>query len=615
MLPLSAWSYCSKLSPSCEFNVGMHNSYHISPSENTLGALILLGDTDTAAAINYTHPTLEAQFAAGLTTFEIDVFADPSGGLFKSPGVVAIKTETVPSDYATIMSEPGFKVMLIQDVDIQTHCYTLASCIAKLMALSRTKTTYVLLEIKTATPPFPEEAPFQPTTALKMDDALWAALEAEVSAASSATPPIKFLLDGEDDSADYIAYVAGKATPTKVLVPNLEDMTAVPTGWSKTDTYVSCNDVTVAGPCALGSTAKELVEADYLVRAISDGFPNWKSARASATLASGAQIIHTDYPDKLKMLIESESYVCGSDSTMGTQVWGMCSKKNKIPTLGSFCTGCSMKQAACPEDTTTCDEGQVCMDTSWGLEGYHNHKCITASFGNSSRMDEDDPCFARDTFAVSPDGESIPMASLKSGDLVMDGPGSVARVIVNQHREATFKSSLLEITHANGELSLTPDHVLEVDGVFVPARLASAGTMLGDSEVSRVTVTAGEVINPLTTSGKILTQGGVLATTYPEWVAEYMLSSRLVPLPISLSNLLSYVFPETTQAYYDAVIEPLVTKAHPKHLKAALPAPLLPAAFLFGDLALASGFAGFALASPMVLVAAAAVALAAKARK
>ena len=29
-------------------------------------------------------------------------------------------------------------------------------------------------------------------------------------------------------------------------------------------------------------------------------------------------------------------------------------------------------------------------------------------------------------------GEAVPMASLKSGDLVMDGPNSVARLIVNQ---------------------------------------------------------------------------------------------------------------------------------------------------------------------------------------
>ena len=32
-------------------------------------------------------------------------------------------------------------------------------------------------------------------------------------------------------------------------------------------------------------------------------------------------------------------------------------------------------------------------------------------------------------------------------------------------------------------------------------------------------------------AGKILTQGGVLATTYPEWIAEYMLSCSVVPLP------------------------------------------------------------------------------------
>jgi len=204
------------------------------------------------------------------------------------------------------------------------------------------------------------------------------------------------------------------------------------------------------------------------------------------------------------------------------------------------------------------------------------------------------------------------MASLKSGDLVMDGPSSVARIIVNQHRKATFNSTLLKLEHANGELSLTFDHVLEVGGQFVPARLASAGTKLGKSVVSRATTTMGEVINPLTTSGKILTQGGVLASTYPEWIAEYMLSSYLVPLPLSMSNLISYLFPETTQAYYDTLIEPLVTKVHPKHLKAALPAALYPVAFLAGDLALSAGFFTFCLASPtgLALAAIAFVALA-----
>ena len=184
-----------------------------------------------------------------------------------------------------------------------------------------------------------------------------------------------------------------------------------------------------------------------------------------------------------------------------------------------------------------------------------------------------------------------------------------------QHRVASVKSSLLKIEHSNGEISLTPDHVLEVDGKFVPARLVSAGSRLGESEVSGVTTNMGEVINPLTTSGKILTQGGVLASTYPEWIAEYMLTSYLVPLPLSLCNLVSYLFPETTQAYYDALIEPLVASAHPKHLKAALPAFLVPAAFLVGDLALTVGFLAFSMGFPIAIAAAVAVAVAAKVRK
>jgi len=232
----------------------------------------------------------------------------------------------------------------------------------------------------------------------------------------------------------------------------------------------------------------------------------------------------------------------------------------------------------------------------------------------SAKGEDGAPCFARDTFALSAAGEPVPMAALRSGDIVLDGPSSTTRVIVNQHREATFKSALVEIEHANGKLALTPDHVLAVDGAFVPARNAARGSKLGASEVSRVVHTAGEVINPLTASGKILAQGGVLASTYPEWIAEYMLSSALVPLPLSLSNLASYLFPETTQAYYDALVEPLVTAAHPKHLKDALPAALYPAAFFTADLALAVGFVAFSIASPVAAVAVIAV-VAAKTRK
>ena len=168
---------------------------------------------------------------------------------------------------------------------------------------------------------------------------------------------------------------------------------------------------------------------------------------------------------------------------------------------------------------------------------------------------EDTPCFGRDTYAISVNGKPVAMASLRSGDYVMDGPDSFTRVIVNQasmstcptacslrvlgarggggcvrvpkmqcltplvatfaqHAAVSFKSSLLLIgTKAATPLSITPDHVLSVDGKFVPARRVIVGSKLSEHEVVSVTLTTGAVINPLTASGKILTQGGILSST------------------------------------------------------------------------------------------------------
>lgn len=225
---------------------------------------------------------------------------------------------------------------------------------------------------------------------------------------------------------------------------------------------------------------------------------------------------------------------------------------------------------------------------------------------------DDTPCFGRDTYAIGVNGEPVAMASLRSGDYVMDGPDSFTRVIVNQHAAVSFKSSLLLIgTEAATPLSITPDHVLSVDGKFVPARRVIVGSKLSEHEVVSVTLTTGAVINPLTASGKILTQGGILSSTYPEWIADYMLSSALFPLPFSLSNMLSYLFPEATQNYYDAVLEDFVTRHHP----ATLPKAAMPVAFILGDLAVSAGFVLFNLASAKVLGALAAIACTAAAAK
>ena len=101
------------------------------------------------------------------------------------------------------------------------------------------------------------------------------------------------------------------------------------------------------------------------------------------------------------------------------------------------------------------------------------------------------------------------------------------------------------------------------------------------------------------------------ALRYPEWIAEYMLSSAFFPLPFSVSNMLSYLFPEATQNYYDAVLEDFVTRHHP----AAIPKAALPVAFILGDIAVSAGFVWFNLASAKGFYAFAAIACTAAAIK
>jgi len=231
------------------------------------------------------------------------------------------------------------------------------------------------------------------------------------------------------------------------------------------------------------------------------------------------------------------------------------------------------------------------------------------------------PCFGRETSVILASGEAVPMASLKAGDEVVDGAHSTSRVVLTQHRRAEATSALLTLTHAGGSLALTPDHVLLLlDGRYAPARTAVVRSKLTlaegrEAEVTSIVAGAGPVVNAVTVSGKIVAEG-VLASAHPEWIAAWMLTS-LVPLPLSLCNSISYLLPEATQAYYDA-LEPLVGAATPSFLaikEGSSPLSVL-LAFALGDLALALGFATYTLASsPTAAIAAAALPLAAYAAR
>ena len=147
------------------------------------------------------------------------------------------------------------------------------------------------------------------------------------------------------------------------------------------------------------------------------------------------------------------------------------------------------------------------------------------------------------------------MGELTAGDHVLSGADSIARVVLTQHRLHGVGAPMLTIWHSNGSLTLTPDHVLLINGVFVPAREAKAGAALGAHGVAvhHVLESSARIVNPITTTGRILaadpmSTAPVLAATHPEWIAFHMLAlGSTGSFALTLFGWLSYVLPATAQ--------------------------------------------------------------------
>jgi len=188
----------------------------------------------------------------------------------------------------------------------------------------------------------------------------------------------------------------------------------------------------------------------------------------------------------------------------------------------------------------------------------------------------------------------VPTPEIGAGDLVLGTKDEIARVIVTQHQDAIRFEQMVHIEHETGSLELTPDHVLLVDGEFVPAREVKTGSSLSGSKVSAVSHTIGGIVNPLTTSGKILIAGmtgePVVSSTYPEWSAKFMLGQSTA----SLSSALSYLFPGSVQAFYNEVLEHNINDNFGVISDmSASPAAL----YLLGDLGFSFGFIAYSLFS------------------
>jgi len=102
---------------------GSHNSYRKFPSPAEAQRIRTLAGKYWQG-LDYGHPPLESQLALGLHQFEIDVAADPKGGLYAGP-----YADATP-EIKALMSAPGAKVMHVPGLDTESHCLTFRTCLA-----------------------------------------------------------------------------------------------------------------------------------------------------------------------------------------------------------------------------------------------------------------------------------------------------------------------------------------------------------------------------------------------------------------------------------------------------------------------------------------------------
>ncbi len=298
--------------------IGTHNSYHagISPNE---AKLLRQRNPQAFTGLDYKHLPLTQQFDSGVRQIELDVYADTKGGRYAHPkGPTMAAAAGLPADPDPdphgLMAKPGFKVMHVQDLDYRSTCQPFLACLTEVRTWSKAHPDhiplFVLVETKQGSPKgmqFTEAEPFTP--------AVFDALDAEIRSVFSPTELItpddvrgayktlnEAVLAGNwptldsargkviflmDQRAMTLIYLEGHpALHGRVLFTN-----SVP-GQSDA-AFLERNE----GPA---SEITALVRQGYLIRARTDA--DTKQARTNDTtlrdamLASGAQLLSTDYP-------------------------------------------------------------------------------------------------------------------------------------------------------------------------------------------------------------------------------------------------------------------------------------------------------------------------------
>jgi hypothetical protein len=297
--------------------IGTHNSYHAGLPPNE-AKWLAQKNPKAAAGLDYQHPALSQQFDSGVRQIELDVYADVKGGRYAHPrGPALVAAAGLPPDPdpdPTGLNKPGFKVMHVQDIDQRSTCQPFVSCLKEVRTWSKAHPghipIFILVETKEGSPKnvkLTEPEPFTP--------AVFDALDAEIRSVF----PASELITPDDVRGSYQTLNAAILTagwPTldsargKVIFL-LDQRPVTPIyleGHPSLRGRVLFTNSTPGQPDAAFLERNEgptedittLVRQGYLIRARTDS--DTKQARTNDTaqrdamMASGAQLLSTDYP-------------------------------------------------------------------------------------------------------------------------------------------------------------------------------------------------------------------------------------------------------------------------------------------------------------------------------
>lgn len=303
--------------------IGTHNSYHIAPYKS-VGQLIQLAGKSVLQAIEYTHRPLPEQLQhLQVRQLELDLFADPQGGLFANPLARRLLTTSGqdPGPDPNLdgsLSQPGIKILHAAGFDYATNVTTLKTALQQIRQWSQSFPQHlpvmILLELKESVPnpPGVQLVPWDSTRMQELDQLILQEFPAgkilrpadlrhaddptvRAAVISRGWPKLQdckgkvfFCLDNEGPWVRR--YLAAQTDPAQAPVFVSTDTTHPLAAWFKRNDPVTQFD-----------EIQQLVKQGFLVRTRADADTTQarqnNTTRREKAFASGAQYISTDFPE------------------------------------------------------------------------------------------------------------------------------------------------------------------------------------------------------------------------------------------------------------------------------------------------------------------------------